>query len=115
MGGESAYYAALQASGGEVLLDGPGNFPFTVFAPSNEAFGKLQARGYGFLVDAVNKNKLRRFSVLSSRDYTESLKTVSALYSLNSAFAVKIAPEPPRVRSQYPYHIGRPVDRLYPV
>ena len=56
---ESAFYAALQASGWEVLLDGPGSFPYTVFAPTNEAFEKLKSRGYASLVDAANKSKLR--------------------------------------------------------
>ena len=59
MKGESAFYAALQASGWEVLLDGPGSFPYTVFAPTNEAFERLKPRGYASLVDAANKNKLR--------------------------------------------------------
>ena len=56
---ESAFYAALQASGWEVLLDGPGSFPYTVFVPTNAAFEKLKSRGYASLVDAANKSKLR--------------------------------------------------------
>ncbi len=48
--------AAVKAAGLVETLSGPG--PFTVFAPTNEAFGKLPAGTVESLVKPENKDKL---------------------------------------------------------
>lgn len=48
--------AAVKAAGLVETLKGPG--PFTVFAPTNEAFGKLPAGTVDMLVKPANKKKL---------------------------------------------------------
>ena len=65
--------AAVKAAGLEETLEGPG--PFTVFAPTNEAFDKLPAGTVDRLVRAENKATLTKILTyhvvagrLSSRD-----------------------------------------------
>ncbi len=52
----STLVAAVQAAGLAETLSGPG--PFTVFAPTNEAFAKLPAGTVESLLDPANKDKL---------------------------------------------------------
>lgn len=56
---ETAFFSALEAANVEALLDGPGTFRFTVFAPTNAAFAKLKSSGHAYLVEPANVRKLR--------------------------------------------------------
>src|ERR1700743_645732 len=60
--------AAVKAAGLVETLEGPG--PFTVFAPTNEAFDKLPAGTVDFLVKPENKamlTKILTYHVVSGR------------------------------------------------
>jgi uncharacterized surface protein with fasciclin (FAS1) repeats len=71
--------AAVKAAGLVETLEGPG--PFTVFAPTNEAFGKLPAGTVDTLVKPENKATLTKILTyhvvagsLSSRDLMKKIK-----------------------------------------
>ena len=70
--------AAVKAAGLVDTLSGPG--PFTVFAPTNKAFGKLPAGTVPTLLKAENKSKLSgvlTYHVVSGRlDAAELMKRV---------------------------------------
>ncbi|MEN9230116.1 MAG: fasciclin domain-containing protein [Thermostichus sp. DG02_5_bins_236] len=57
-GSYSTLAAALQAAGLNTALAGPG--PFTVFAPSNVAFGQLPAGTVDSLLQPANRGQLTR-------------------------------------------------------
>ena len=85
--------AALKAAGLIEALKGPG--PFTVFAPTDEAFAKLPAGTLDMLMKPENLDKLKSiltYHVLPGRVYadqavtmTESTKTVQG-----STFSIKV-------------------------
>jgi uncharacterized surface protein with fasciclin (FAS1) repeats len=67
--------AAVKAAGLVETLEGPG--PFTVFAPTNEAFAKLPAGTVDALLKPENKatlTKVLTYHVVSGRWSTEGLK-----------------------------------------
>src|SRR6202167_929885 len=67
--------AAVKAAGLVETLEGPG--PFTVFAPTNEAFDKLPAGTVDRLVKAENKATLKKiltYHVVAARITTHDLK-----------------------------------------
>ena len=66
--------AAVKAAGLVDTLQGPG--PFTVFAPTNEAFAKLPAGTVDTLLMTENKSMLTRvltYHVVSGRMYTRDI------------------------------------------
>src|SRR5471030_2093903 len=66
--------AAVKAAGLVETLEGPG--PFTVFAPTNEAFDKLPAGTVDFLVKPENKATLKKiltYHVVAGRLSSEDL------------------------------------------
>lgn len=69
--------AAVKAAGLVNVLEGPG--PFTVFAPTNEAFDKLPAGTVSNLLKPENKEKLTQiltYHVVPGRITTKDLKTM---------------------------------------
>src|SRR6202521_4888317 len=72
--------AAVKAAGLVETLEGPG--PFTVFAPTNEAFAKLPAGTVDSLLMAQNKatlTKILTYHVMSGRmDSKEIAKAIKA-------------------------------------
>jgi uncharacterized surface protein with fasciclin (FAS1) repeats len=67
--------AAVKAAGLVETLEGPG--PFTVFAPTNEAFGKLPAGTVDTLVKPENKatlTKILTYHVVAGRLSAQDLK-----------------------------------------
>jgi len=67
--------AAIQAAGLVSTLEGPG--PFTVFAPTNEAFAKLPTGTVDTLVKPENKDTLTKiltYHVVSGRLSTNDIK-----------------------------------------
>ncbi len=67
--------AAVKAAGLVETLKGPG--PFTVFAPTNEAFAKLPAGTVEFLIKPENKEALTKiltYHVVAGRLTTADLK-----------------------------------------
>jgi uncharacterized surface protein with fasciclin (FAS1) repeats len=68
--------AAVKAAGLVETLEGPG--PFTVFAPTNEAFAKLPAGTVDTLVKPENKDTLTKiltYHVVAGRLSAQDLKT----------------------------------------
>lgn len=67
--------AAVKAAGLVTTLEGPG--PFTVFAPTNEAFSKLPAGTVNTLLKPENKEqlvKILKYHVVAGRLSTQDLK-----------------------------------------
>src|SRR5258708_25004819 len=72
--------AAVKAAGLVDTLSGPG--PFTVFAPTNAAFGKLPAGAVGNLVKPENKatlTKVLTYHVVAGQPSSADLKKTAAL------------------------------------
>ena len=74
---------ALKAAGLVATLEGPG--PFTVFAPTDEAFAKLPAGTLDNLLKPENKDKLRR--ILTYHVVTGEVRAADVV-KLQSAKAV---------------------------
>ncbi len=68
--------AAVQAAGLADTLSGPG--PFTVFAPTNEAFAKLPAGTVDTLVKPENKDALTKILTYHVVSGTMTSKTIAA-------------------------------------
>ena len=79
--------AAVKAAGLVETLKGPG--PFTVFAPTDEAFAKLPAGTLETLLKPENKAKLREHSAVSRGARKVMAKDVVKL----------IRPRPPKART----------------
>jgi uncharacterized surface protein with fasciclin (FAS1) repeats len=78
--------AALKAADLIDTLKGPG--PFTVFAPTDEAFAKLPAGAVDNLLKPENKAKLREvltYHVVSGRDGSAQVATSGTLKSVEGA------------------------------
>ncbi len=78
--------AAVGAAGLAETLGGPG--PFTVFAPTDEAFAKLPAGTVESLLQPENKNKLvdiLKYHVLSGVVYSEAALDAKTAKTLNGA------------------------------
>src|ERR1700742_24138 len=72
--------AAVKAAGLVQTLEGPG--PFTVFAPTNEAFGKLPAGTVDTLVKPENKEQLTKiltYHVVAGRLSSADLMKTAAM------------------------------------
>jgi len=75
---------ALQAADLVDTLKGPG--PFTVFAPTDEAFAKLPAGTLDDLLKPENKDKLRAiltYHVIAGKVLSEEIVTLSSVKSVN--------------------------------
>jgi uncharacterized surface protein with fasciclin (FAS1) repeats len=76
--------AAVKAAGLVETLSGPG--PFTVFAPTNDAFGKLPKGTVETLVKPENKGKLTNiltYHVVAGRYTSKDLKNNMTLKTVN--------------------------------
>ena len=76
----STLVSALKAAGLADTLSGPG--PYTVFAPTNEAFAKLPAGTLDSLLKPENKSKLAAiltYHVLSGAVYAKDVKPGSVV------------------------------------
>lgn len=84
--------AAVKAAGLESTLRGPG--PFTVFAPTDEAFAKLPAGTVDGLLKPENKEKLKAiltYHVVSGKvPSTEAVKLTSAKTVNGKALALAV-------------------------
>ena len=86
--------AAVKAAGLADVLSGPG--PFTVFAPTDEAFGKLPANTVQELLKPENKQKLvdiLKYHVVAGRVYSEGvvgIKTANSIAGLPISVNVNI-------------------------
>ena len=84
--------AALQAAGLVDTLKGPG--PFTVFAPTDEAFAKLPAGTVETLLKPENKDKLKAvltYHVVAGKAMSSDLKDGQSVTTVNGKTAtVKI-------------------------
>jgi uncharacterized surface protein with fasciclin (FAS1) repeats len=81
--------AAVKAAGLVDTLEGPG--PFTVFAPTNEAFAKLPAGTVDTLVKPENKDTLTKILTyhvvagkMSSKDLVKAIKAGNGTASLKT-------------------------------
>lgn len=81
--------AAVKAAGLVDTLEGPG--PFTVFAPTNEAFGKLPAGTVDTLVKPENKDTLTKILTyhvvagkMSSKDIAKAIKAGNGTATLKT-------------------------------
>ncbi|MBC6699523.1 fasciclin domain-containing protein [Hymenobacter puniceus] len=75
---------AVQAAGLDGTLSGPG--PFTVFAPTNDAFGKLPAGALDGLLKPESKEKLKgvlTYHVIAGRLLAQDLKDGQKLTTVN--------------------------------
>jgi uncharacterized surface protein with fasciclin (FAS1) repeats len=84
--------AAVKAAGLEETLKGPG--PFTVFAPTDEAFAKLPAGTVDELLKPENKKKLAdilTYHVISGKVMAADVKTMEAKTVQGSSAMVKVA------------------------
>lgn len=75
----STLVAAVQAADLAETLSGPG--PFTVFAPTNEAFAKIPQETLASLLQPENKDKLAAiltYHVVSSKVMASDVKTMKA-------------------------------------
>jgi transforming growth factor-beta-induced protein len=75
--------AAIKAAGLTDTLNGPG--PFTIFAPTDEAFAKLPAGTLDELLKPENKEKLKTiltYHVVSGRVYADKAVTLKAAPTL---------------------------------
>lgn len=84
--------AAVKAAGLAETLKGPG--PFTVFAPTDEAFAKLPAGTVDDLLKPENKAKLTAiltYHVLSGKVMAADVKTMEATTVEGSKAKVKVA------------------------
>ena len=84
--------AAVKAAGLEDTLNGPG--PFTVFAPTDEAFAKLPAGTVENLLKPENKDKLTAiltYHVLSGKVMASDVRTMGAKTVNGKEVAVKVA------------------------
>lgn len=81
--------AAVKAAGLAEVLSGPG--PFTVFAPTDEAFAKLPQNTVSDLLKPENKQKLvdiLKYHVVSGRVYSEDVVKIK---SANTLFGAPVA------------------------
>jgi uncharacterized surface protein with fasciclin (FAS1) repeats len=78
----TTFVAALKAAGLTSTLKGPG--PFTVFAPTNEAFAKLPQETQYFLVSPWSKAKLRTIYTYYVVPGKLTPEDISHLESLNT-------------------------------
>lgn len=82
----STLIAAVKAAGLADVLSGPG--PFTVFAPTDEAFAKLPANTVQDLLKPENKQKLAdilKYHVVAGRVYSEAVVDLKAVKSITGA------------------------------
>ena len=78
--------AAVKTAGLAEVLSGPG--PFTVFAPTDEAFAKLPANTVQDLLKPENKQKLAdilKYHVVAGRVYSEAVVGLKAANSITGA------------------------------
>lgn len=93
--------AAVKAAGLAEVLSGAG--PFTVFAPTDEAFGKLPAGTVQDLLKPENKQKLvdiLKYHVVSGRVYSEDVVTVKSANTLaGSPIAVNLGTDGAKINA----------------
>ncbi len=85
--------AAIKAAGLEETLNGPG--PFTVFAPTDDAFKKLPQYTIEYLLKEENKDKL--IAVLTYHVVPEAV-TSSKVVTLNGSLVETVEGRPIRIR-----------------
>jgi uncharacterized surface protein with fasciclin (FAS1) repeats len=89
---------ALGAAGLVEVLSGKG--PFTVFAPTDEAFGKLPPETLASLLEPANKARLLgllRSHVVTGRVYVDQLVTSSILTLDGLALPIEVGPAGPKI------------------
>jgi uncharacterized surface protein with fasciclin (FAS1) repeats len=88
----STLVAAVQAADLAETLSGPG--PFTVFAPTNEAFAKIPQETLASLLQPENKDKLAAiltYHVVSSKVMASDVKTMKAPTVQGSEASIVVA------------------------
>jgi uncharacterized surface protein with fasciclin (FAS1) repeats len=89
---------ALGAAGLVEALSGKG--PFTVFAPTDEAFGKLPPETLASLLEPANKAQLvgiLKYHVVAGRVYADQLETSSVLTLGGVELPIEVGPAGPKI------------------
>ncbi|WP_201982294.1 fasciclin domain-containing protein [Hymenobacter rubidus] len=103
MGIASRFYSALKLAKLDSILNSTPKVQYTVFAPTNDAFDRLEEKGVKLTsssvkgIDPHQFDLMMKFHVVPGRYTTEALKAGQSLRTLNTVLNIKITAQGPKI------------------